>query len=100
MSNAQKETILGWKFNYYDRNDDDILHRVEEFIFHDELAEFFGCNSFFKHLNELTDKNGDNEISLQEWNDLFKFNTSGRGTSIKFKSNNNIIIVIPVTFSS
>lgn len=71
VTDAQKEMILGWKFDYYDRNEDDGLSRVEEFVFHEELAQLFGCNKFFDHLTELMDKNKDSEISLQEWNAFF-----------------------------
>ena len=77
VTESQKEAILGWKFYYYDRNDDDVLNHFEEFIYHNELVKLFGCNKFFDHLTELTDTNGNNEITLQEWNDFFDLNTSG-----------------------
>ena len=77
MTESQKRAILRWKFNHYDRNDDNVLNRFEEFIFHNELVKMFGCNKFFDHLTELTDANGDNEITLLEWNDFFDLDTSG-----------------------
>lgn len=39
MTESQKEIILGWKFNYYDRNNDDILNHFEEFNYHNELVK-------------------------------------------------------------
>ena len=63
--------ILSWKFKYYNRNGDDVLSPIEEFIFHDELTTFFVCSDYFDHLSELVDNNKDNEISLQEWYAFF-----------------------------
>ena len=78
MSESQKETILGWKFNHYDKNDDDVLSNVEEFIYHTEVAGLFGCRKFVDHLTELTDTNKNSELTLQEWNDFFELDTSGK----------------------
>lgn len=77
MTESQKEEILKWKFNYYDRNDDKVLNNFEEFIYHSDLVKLFGCSKFFNHLTELMDNNGNSEITLQEWNDFFELNTSG-----------------------
>ena len=78
MTESQKETILGWKFHHYDRNEDDIISRIEEFIYREELVGLFRCIKFFDHLRQLTDTNGNSEITLQEWNDFFELNTSGK----------------------
>ena len=77
VTESQKEIILGWKFNYYDRNDDGELQLVEEFTFHSNLLALSGCNEYFDHLSELMDTNGNEAITLQEWNDFFDRNSSG-----------------------
>lgn len=79
---SQKEEILRWKFNYYDRNDDKVLNNFEEFIYHSDLVKLFGCSKFFDHLTELMDNNGNSEITLQEWKDFFEFNTSGQSSHV------------------
>lgn len=77
VSDDEKNTVLSSKFTSYDTDEDGALNRFEEFNFHKELRELFGCTQFFDHLNELTDSNQDGEISLQEWSTFFGILVSG-----------------------
>lgn len=72
VTSSQKETALRWKFIHYDRNEDNSLNSAEEFIFHRELFDFYGCASFFDHLEMLLDDSDDNRISQQEWSAFFE----------------------------
>ena len=72
VTDLQKERILRWKFTHYDRNNDSELSYVEEFLFHREIFELFGCSKFYDHLNELSDTNGDHVITKEEWKNFFE----------------------------
>ena len=76
VSDDERNAALSWKFTVYDKNEDSVLNRVEEFVFHEDLASLFGCSKFFGHLNELMDGNDDHVISPQEWKEFFGVVTS------------------------
>ena len=69
----EKSVIVSSRFIMYDSDEDGVLNRFEEFNFHTELGEHFGCKSkrFFQHLTDITDSNMDGEISPEEWNTFF-----------------------------
>ena len=77
VSDDEKNRVLRWKFTVYDKNEDGVLQRVEEYVFHEDLARLFGCSNFFLQLNELMDENNDHVISPQEWKGFFGVVTSG-----------------------
>ena len=77
VSSSKKETVQRWKFTHYDRNEDNFLNSAEEFLFHRELYDFYGCANFFDHLEVLMDNNNDNNISWQEWDSFFDIISSG-----------------------
>lgn len=72
-----KSVIVSSKFIVYDLDEDGALNHFEEFKFHAELGDHFGCRKFFNHLNEVMDGNMDSQISLEEWNTFFGVVTSG-----------------------
>ena len=67
VSSSQRETVLKWKFAHYDRIDDNVLQYSEEFLFHKEVFDLFGCFKVYDHIQELTNANGDSVISEDEW---------------------------------
>ena len=67
VSSSQRETVLKWKFAHYDRIDDNVLQYSEEFLFHKEVFDLFGCFKVYDHIRELTNVNGDSVISEDEW---------------------------------
>ena len=85
ITDQQKETILKWKFDHYNRNGDDSLNPSEEFIFQNEVFDFFGCPAIYPHLNELVDKDKDQKISLLEWNASFGL-PSGNSVEMELKT--------------
>lgn len=72
-----KRNVLRWKFEYYDRNGDGVLHPAEQFVFKLELYEFVGCKTFFDHVTELIDEDSSGTITNEEWNNFFNENGSG-----------------------
>lgn len=85
-----KEIVLRWKFNEYNTNKDGVLNSVEEFGFHNELREIFGCLTFRQYLKELFDQDNDNAITPQEWFTFFGLSLQGTGIIIIMSSNSQL----------
>ena len=69
---TQLPTVLEWKFDEFDRNDDDSLNTVEVIgILEREITAYYRCSNFIVYLRNLLDKDSNNIVTLQEWKDFF-----------------------------
>ena len=78
VSEDRKNTILDWKFNHFDTDQDNYLNNIEKThnFLKQQLVAIFGCGRFLDYVSELVDENGDHKITLKEWKDFF--HTPGR----------------------
>ena len=64
-------SIRGWKFKYYDLNNDGKLQHSELLYLHTEIYNFIGTRSFKVQFEQLLDSDINNSISKQEWDNYF-----------------------------
>ena len=63
--------IRGWKFKYYDLNNDGKLQHSELLSLHTEIYNLIGTKSFQVQLEQLLDSDSNYTVSKQEWDNYF-----------------------------
>lgn len=71
VSDNTRRTVLGWKFEHYDRNGDGGLSSGEQWLIEREIDQFVHCSSFFDHVAGLMNGNNDGVIVIREWESFF-----------------------------
>ncbi len=79
VSDTQKARTLEWKFEYYDMGGDGELSQAEEHVLRMELFHYVKCKSFFNHITDVIDADGNGRISAEEWYQFFEMEHTSAG---------------------
>ena len=72
VTTEELQTILDWKFAFYNRNNnDDVLEDGDFVHFRDEVYELINTKTFVKQLKKKIDTNDNDKLSKTEWNDFY-----------------------------
>ena len=63
--------VCSWKFQHYDKDNDDSLSSSDQQNFYEEVYRLIGTKSFEGHFDRLIDTDNNGAISKQEFRDLF-----------------------------